>query len=177
MSFWPSAAQLKQETHMQTLQTFLFVLQIIVAVALIGFVLIQHGKGADTGAAFGSGASSTVFGSRGSGNFLTRTTTVLAVIFLGNSLFLGYLSSQMARNRGSLLDEEPASVIQPQGGQQPVEGTASSSAPATITTANAPQDKPADMPPGAAGDAPADVPALPSVTEPPASDVPAVPAQ
>lgn len=151
---------------MQTLQTFLFVLQIIVAVALIVFVLIQHGKGADTGAAFGSGASSTVFGSRGSGNFLTRTTTVLAVIFLGNSLFLSYLSTQMVRSEGSLLDAEPASIIQPQGGQQPVEGTASPSAPAGTATATAPQDKPAD------------VPVIPAPSETPAtSDIPEFPDQ
>ena len=153
---------------MQTLQTFLFVLQIIVAVALIVFVLIQHGKGADTGAAFGSGASSTVFGSRGSGNFLTKTTTVLAIIFLGNSLMLSYLSSEMVRHKGSLLDEEPASVIQPQGGQPPaapVEGSTSPAVPAETTTATAPQDQPAD------------VPALPATSETPASDVPEVPKQ
>lgn len=163
---------------MHTLETLLFILQIIVAVALIGFVLIQHGKGADTGAAFGSGASSTVFGSRGSGNFLTRTTTVLAVIFLGNSLFLGYLSSQMVQERGSLLDEEPASVIQSQGGQQPAEGTASQSEPAPTTTATAPQDTPADMPQVDSGAAPADVPVLPSASDTPAtSDVPEMPKQ
>ena len=150
---------------MQTLQTFLFVLQIIVAVTLIVFVLIQHGKGADTGAAFGSGASSTVFGSRGSGNFLTRTTMVLAVIFLGNSLFLSYLSTQMVRNQGSLLDEEPASVMQTMDVQSPIEETASQSATTDKSAATAPQEKPAD------------IPALPAATEPPATDVPAVPAQ
>ena len=156
---------------MQTLQTFLFVLQIIVAVALIVFVLIQHGKGADTGAAFGSGASSTVFGSRGSGNFLTRTTTVLAIIFLGNSLFLSYLSTQMLRSQGSLLDKEPASVIQPQGGLQPVEG-------ATSQSATAPQDIPADMPQVDSSAAPADVPVIPGTSEMPAtSDVPEMPKQ
>ena len=162
---------------MQTLQTLLFVLQIIVAVALIGFVLIQHGKGADTGAAFGSGASSTVFGSRGSGNFLTRTTAVLAAIFLGNSLFLGYLSAQMIQKQGSLLDEEPASVIQSQGGQQPAEGTASQSAPAPATTAAAPQDKPADMPQVDSSAAPTDVPVIPPTTGTPVTDVPAAPTQ
>ena len=162
---------------MQTLQTLLFVLQIIVAIALIGFVLIQHGKGADTGAAFGSGASSTVFGSRGSGNFLTRTTSVLAIIFLGNSLFLSYLSTQMVRNQGSLLDKEPASVIQPQGGQQPVEGATSQPAPADTTTATAaPQDIPADMPQVDSSAAPADVPVIPAASDTPAtSDVPEVP--
>ena len=160
---------------MQTLQTFLFVLQLIVAVALIGFVLIQHGKGADTGAAFGSGASTTVFGSRGSGNFLTRTTTVLATIFLGNSLLLGYLASETVRSKRSLLDEEPASVTQPKDRQPPLEGAAPQSAGGDTTTATAPQDKPADMPQSASDSA--DVPALPATTEPPATDIPAVPAQ
>jgi preprotein translocase subunit SecG len=175
MSFWTSAAQHKQEIYMETLQTLLFVLQIIVAVTLIGFVLIQHGKGADTGAAFGSGASSTVFGSRGSGNFLTRTTTVLAVIFLGNSLLLGYLSSNMIRNKGSLLDTEPASITQPLGSQVPKEGTTSPS-PASTTTATAPQDKPTDMPQGSSNTAPSDVPVMPAPAETPAtSDIPEVP--
>ena len=150
---------------MQTLQTLLFVLQLVVAVALILFVLIQHGKGADTGAAFGSGASSTVFGSRGSGNFLTKTTAVLATIFLGNSLLLGYLGSETVRSKGSLLDTEPATVTQPQDAQQPEGATTSQPASADTTTATAPQDKPAD------------VPALPAATEPPVTDVPAVPAQ
>jgi len=153
---------------MQTIQTLLFVLQIIVAVSLIGFVLIQHGKGADAGAAFGSGASSTVFGSRGSGNFLTKTTTVLAAIFLGNSLLLGYLSSDIVRHKGSLLDTEPASVTQPQDVQQPAppaEGSTAPAVPAETTTATAPQDKPAD------------VPALPATTDAPATDMPQVPAQ
>ncbi len=76
---------------MDNIYTFSLVAQVLVAVCLIGFILIQHGKGADAGAAFGSGASSTVFGSRGSGNFLSRTTAVLAFVFLANSLFLAYV--------------------------------------------------------------------------------------
>ena len=82
---------------MESIYSLLFVLQVIVAVALIGFVLIQHGKGADAGAAFGSGSSSTVFGSQGSGSFLTKVTTFLAILFLANSLLLAYLSSQKIR--------------------------------------------------------------------------------
>jgi preprotein translocase subunit SecG len=90
---------------METLHTLLFVLQVLVAVALIGFILIQHGKGADAGAAFGSGSSSTVFGSQGSGGFMTKTTSVLAAIFLANSLFLGYLASQSVQTApSSILD-------------------------------------------------------------------------
>ena len=98
---------------METIQTLLFVLQIIVAITLIGFILIQHGKGADAGAAFGSGASATVFGSRGSGNFMTRVTTVLAIVFLANSLLLGYLSTQRVKAPTSLLDSEPGIVLPP----------------------------------------------------------------
>ena len=96
---------------METLHTLLLILQIVIAVCLIGFILIQHGKGADTGAAFGSGASSTVFGARGTGNFLTRTTTVLALLFLGNSLLLGYLATQTIKPRSSLLEQETSVVV------------------------------------------------------------------
>ncbi|MFM2482896.1 preprotein translocase subunit SecG [Celerinatantimonas sp. YJH-8] len=67
---------------------------LLVAIALIILVLIQQGKGADMGASFGSGASNTVFGSSGSGNFLTRSTAVFAVLFFIISLALGHLSSQ-----------------------------------------------------------------------------------
>ena len=67
----------------------LIVVYLIVALMLVGFVLIQQGKGADMGASFGSGGSNTVFGSTGSGNFLTRTTAILATLFFVISLILG----------------------------------------------------------------------------------------
>ncbi len=90
---------------MDTLNTLLFVIQVLVAVALIGIILIQQGKGADAGAAFGSGSSSTVFGSQGSGGFMSKTTSILAAVFLANSLFLGYLASQNVQTQPtSLLD-------------------------------------------------------------------------
>ena len=93
---------------MESIYTLLFILQVIVAIALIVFVLIQHGKGADAGAAFGSGSSSTVFGSQGSGSFLTKVTTFLAIVFLANSLLLAYLASQSLRDvPESLLDTTP----------------------------------------------------------------------
>ena len=98
---------------MESIYTLLFVLQVIVAIALIGFVLIQHGKGADAGAAFGSGSSSTVFGSQGSGSFLTKVTTFLAIIFLANSLLLAYLASQQIREAPTSLLDTPA-VVEPQ---------------------------------------------------------------
>ena len=91
----------------ESLHLVLLVFQVVVAVSLIGFILIQHGKGADAGAAFGSGASSTVFGSQGSGNFLTRTTTVLALLFLSNSLVLGYMATQRVVEPTSIMESEP----------------------------------------------------------------------
>jgi preprotein translocase subunit SecG len=72
----------------------LAVVHIFICVGLIGLVLIQHGKGAEAGAAFGSGASATVFGSRGSASFLTRTTAILATLFFITSLTLAYYSGQ-----------------------------------------------------------------------------------
>lgn len=79
----------------------LLVAYLIVALLLIGFVLIQQGKGADMGASFGSGGSNTVFGSTGSGNFMTRTTAILAGLFFFISLTLG----AMTANRESAEDE------------------------------------------------------------------------
>lgn len=94
----------------ESLHLILLVFQVVVAASLIGFILIQHGKGADAGAAFGSGASSTVFGSQGSGNFLTRTTTVLAFLFLSNSLALGYIATQRVVEPMSIMESEPMVV-------------------------------------------------------------------
>ena len=92
----------------------LMVMFLIVAIVLIGFIMIQQGKGADMGASFGSGGSNTVFGSSGSGNFMTRTTAILAALFFFISLSLG----AMTANRESAEDEwnnleVPASVEEP----------------------------------------------------------------
>ncbi|KAF7598429.1 MAG: preprotein translocase subunit SecG [Candidatus Dactylopiibacterium carminicum] len=73
--------------------SLLLVLHILVGCAVIGFVLLQHGKGADMGAAFGSGASGSLFGATGSANFLSRSTAVLATIFFITSLALSYFAS------------------------------------------------------------------------------------
>ena len=74
-------------------------------------MLIQHGKGADAGAAFGSGSSSTVFGSQGSGSFLTKVTTFLAILFLANSLLLAHLSVQKIKAVPMSLLGTPATVV------------------------------------------------------------------
>jgi len=73
------------------MHTILVVIQVLAAIAVIGLVLLQHGKGADAGAAFGSGASGTVFGARGSANFLSRATAICATIFFLASLSLAYV--------------------------------------------------------------------------------------
>jgi preprotein translocase subunit SecG len=120
---------------METLQTVLLVLQVLVAIALIGIILVQHGKGADAGAAFGSGASSTVFGAQGSGNFLTRTTSVLAFIFLVNSLALSYIASQRVRENHSLIQGSGSSgsIILNQKKQEQGKGKAPAQVPAKET--------------------------------------------
>lgn len=75
----------------------LLVLDLLVAIALIGLILIQQGKGADMGASFGGGGSNTVFGASGSGNFLTRTTAILATVFFAINLALGHLSTSQEK--------------------------------------------------------------------------------
>jgi preprotein translocase subunit SecG len=78
---------------MSMLESILLVLHLLVAVAVCGFVLLQHGKGADMGAAFGSGASGSLFGAAGSANFLSRTTAVLAAVFFLSSLGLTWFAT------------------------------------------------------------------------------------
>jgi len=85
------------------MQTALLAAHVIIMVVLIGLILIQRGKGADVGAAFGSGASQTVFGSQGSASFLTRTTAILATLFFLTSLTLAYFSIQSS-DQGSVTD-------------------------------------------------------------------------
>lgn len=85
------------------MQTILIVAHLFIALGLIGLVLIQHGKGADAGAAFGSGASATVFGSAGSSNFLSRATAILAATFFITSLGMAWYSMQTTEKK-SLMD-------------------------------------------------------------------------
>ncbi|MFI4978937.1 MAG: preprotein translocase subunit SecG [Nevskiales bacterium] len=94
--------------------TFLIVVYVLVSAALIGLVLIQHGKGADAGAAFGSGASGTVFGSRGSANFLSRTTAWLAAVFFALSLVLAYFMHGRAAPHSVVdtIPAKPAAVVE-----------------------------------------------------------------
>lgn len=82
------------------METLIWILNVLSALGVIGLVLLQHGKGADMGAAFGSGSSGGLFGSRGAANFLSRTTAILAAVFFITSLGLGYVSSHKAKTDG-----------------------------------------------------------------------------
>jgi preprotein translocase subunit SecG len=91
----------------------LLTVHILVGFSLIGLVLIQHGKGADMGAAFGSGASGSLFGASGSANFLSRTTGVLAAVFFLTSLGLTYIASSKPKESGSVMDAVKTEAVVP----------------------------------------------------------------
>jgi preprotein translocase subunit SecG len=94
------------------MELVIMVLHVVAALVVIGLVLLQHGKGADMGAAFGSGASGSLFGATGSANFLSRTTAVLAAVFFVTSLGLTYFSASKSQDKGVMAThktEEPAS--------------------------------------------------------------------
>jgi preprotein translocase subunit SecG len=82
----------------------ILIVDVIVALCIIGLVLLQHGKGADVGAAFGSGSSGSLFGATGSANFLSRTTAVLAAIFFITTFALAYLVTHKPRAGGGVMD-------------------------------------------------------------------------
>ena len=83
------------------------IVHVLVALAIIGLVLLQHGKGADMGSGFGGGASSSLFGATGSANFLSRATAGLATVFFILSLALAYIASNQPRDSGSVVDRVP----------------------------------------------------------------------
>lgn len=93
---------------MNTTQTVVLAVHTFIAVMIIVLVLLQRGKGADAGAAFGAGASGTVFGSRGSTSFFSRMTAILAAAFFASSLTLAYLSTQSSGVPDSLIEGAPA---------------------------------------------------------------------
>lgn len=127
------------------MHTILVVVQVLVAVSLIGLILVQHGKGADAGAAFGSGASGTVFGARGAANFLTRLTAILATAFFIASLTLAYLVSDRSPKSTSVIDTMGGSSLVTDEVEEPVvdESTSSEATeaapPAQDSAAQAPQ--------------------------------------
>ncbi len=90
---------------MNYLFSVVLVVHILAALGVIGLVLLQHGKGADMGAAFGSGASGSLFGATGAANFLSRTTAVLAAVFFVTSLSLAYIASNKPKTTGSVMQD------------------------------------------------------------------------
>jgi preprotein translocase subunit SecG len=131
---------------MNWLQTLAVVFHVLLAVAIIGIVLLQRGKGADAGAGFGAGASGTVFGARGSSSFLSRTTAVLATLFFLTSLGLTYLFSQH-KEATSVVDtvtqEAPAPVTAP----VPLPAAPATNTPAASTPAAGTESAPAQQAP------------------------------
>src|SRR5450755_4078734 len=101
---------------MNIVMNLVLALQIVTALVMIGLVLIQHGKGADMGASFGSGASGSLFGATGSANFLSRSTAGCAAVFFACTLALAYASNDRPRaSGGSLLDRPSASASAARG--------------------------------------------------------------
>ena len=95
---------------MNIVLNIILAVQMITAVAMIGLILVQHGKGADMGAAFGSGGSGSLFGASGSANFMSRTTAVLATVFFVATLMLAYFGNLRPASTGSVLEGVAAAV-------------------------------------------------------------------
>ncbi len=116
---------------MNTLLAIVIVVQVVTALVIIGLVLLQHGKGADMGAAFGSGASGSLFGASGSSNFLSRSTGIAAAVFFAATLALSFLGSRpIAAGAAGVMDQIPAAPATPAKPQNPA-GQSQPSAPAS----------------------------------------------
>jgi preprotein translocase subunit SecG len=120
---------------MNVVLTLVLAAQMLSALAMIGLILVQHGKGADMGAAFGSGGSGSLFGASGSANFLSRTTGVLAAVFFASTLLLAYFGNAQPRTGSSVLEgaavTAPAPAVAASGAAQ-IPGT---TAPVTSSAA------------------------------------------
>jgi len=130
------------------LESALLVVHLIVAITLCGLVLLQHGKGADMGAAFGSGSSGSLFGASGSANFLSRTTAALAAVFFLSSLGLTYLGTTHTKSRDAAQQGIMGDVPSTKSGDVPKEApaTAPVPAPATSGVPAAPAPKAGEVP-------------------------------
>ena len=126
---------------MEWLKTLLVVLQIVAAIGVIGLVLVQQGKGADMGAAFGGGSSGGIFGAAGSANFLSRLTAIFATVFFISTLGITLLGSTKSQNSGVLSGTTaPAPVVAPEVPADAVKKSApSTTAPVTGAGQNIPK--------------------------------------
>jgi preprotein translocase subunit SecG len=156
---------------MNTVFNLIIVVQVISALAIIGLVLVQHGKGADMGAAFGSGASGSLFGASGSSNFLSKSTAVAAAVFFASTLALAWFGNSRTAASGTDAGvmgrvTVPSSKAPATGIPSDVPGAGPNAGPTTVVPAN-------DIPqtPGVA------IPAAPGQAAPaPAAAAPAAPA-
>ena len=137
---------------MDTWYLVLIVVHVVVALAIIGLVLLQHGKGADMGSGFGGGASASLFGATGSANFLSRMTAALATVFFVLSLGLAYFATNRPKASGGILDavktekpvgEAPAPQTAPKPATEAAKPGAETAKPAAEAAKPAPDAKPA----------------------------------
>lgn len=117
---------------MNVLSSVILAVQMLTALAMIGLILMQHGKGADMGASFGGGSSGSLFGASGSANFLSRTTAALATVFFVSTLALAYLSNVRPASSGSVLEGAPITA------PAPAQSSSVPAAPAADTAVPAP---------------------------------------
>jgi preprotein translocase subunit SecG len=120
---------------MNILLTVIIVVQVLSALTIIGLVLLQHGKGADMGAAFGSGASGSLFGATGSSNFLSKSTAVAATIFFCATLALAYFGNKQPAGSGGVMENLPVNTAPAVPGGAPAADSAKP-APSTSAPAN-----------------------------------------
>ena len=139
---------------MNAFLTIVLAVQMLTALAMIGLILIQHGKGADMGAAFGSGSSGSLFGASGSANFLSRTTAVLAAVFFVCTLALAYFGNLRPADSGSVLERATVAPV-PATAPAPA---ASGAAAIPGTTAPAPATGSGALPPATPASGAAQIP-------------------
>ena len=135
---------------MNALVSVILAVQMLAALGMIGLILIQHGKGADIGAAFGSGSSGSLFGASGSANFLSRTTAVLAAVFFVATLALAYFGNPRPASTGSVLEGAAPALIAPV-----VESGPAAAIPGNVAPVAAPESPATAPAEGATGQIPA----------------------
>ena len=129
---------------MNVVLTIVLAVQMLSALGMIGLILVQHGKGADMGAAFGSGGSGSLFGASGSANFLSRTTGILAALFFACTLMLAYFGNARTRTSSSVLEGAAVTapavppVLAPASGAAQIPGTSAPAPAASAAIAAAP---------------------------------------
>jgi preprotein translocase subunit SecG len=129
---------------MNTFYTFIVIVQVLSALVIIGLVLLQHGKGADMGAAFGSGASGSLFGATGSSNFLSKSTGIAAAIFFAATLALSFASNRRTTAGAGVMENLPAAPVKA-GPSTPATSAPAVSASATVSASSTASGMPADQ--------------------------------